>query len=105
MLKLEIRPVIRGLSALSSEILADRDELHLRRDDSLSRVVQLGHRAAIDSATGPASNAREGLESILTGALIRMLLAEESVVFRLDVSARVVFRVTASENPRLAERR
>ena len=105
MLKLDLGPLARSLSALTSEILADRDELHLRSDDSLARVVQLCCSAAIGRPARPTANARKGLESVLPGALLGMLVAQESVVFGLDVAAGILLGIAALQDPRLAQRR
>ena len=41
-----------GLQLLQPTVLADRHELHLRRDDALTGVVHLGHVVTSLGATG-----------------------------------------------------
>ena len=80
--------------ALAAHVFADGDELHLRRDDTLSRVVQLGYAFARFSAfwRQQASKAQ----------LVQTVVGQTRVGVRRAAHAQF-FAVVTGVNPRLAK--
>ena len=91
------------------EVFADGDEFHLRGDDALAGVVELGHRRVASAPEGLAAGGGEAGEfDELVGALgvggeLGMLLGEVAVILRLDLAPVVGFDVIAVENPLAAQ--
>src|SRR5262247_2695134 len=92
-------------SLFPSEVLADCDELHLRRHDASARVRELRHCAAVRGFAGRPLQARKRLQPDAALAFLGVLEAEIAVVFRTDLASLVFDGVRPIEDPLLAERR
>ena len=93
------------LSTLPSEILTDGNELHLGRDDPLSRIPELRDGMAGAGAEGLAFCALEVVEAILALGLAGEFFVaarEVAVVLRFDLAAFVLGDVPSPTDPFLA---
>src|SRR5213594_2050040 len=106
MLEADIRAVMArgGIILFASKVLANGDELHLRRDDASSRVRQLSHSRTTRGFTRqpPQSWKRFQVHAALT--LRGVLEAQIAVIFRPHGTAFVFGRIAAVHNPFEAKR-
>ena len=97
------------LELLQSLILADGDELHLGRDDSLAGIPKLTDGVAFARAQGTATLAGQAGkfdQAILLclAGIFRMHSGEVTVVLRFHIAAIVFFDVSPGRDPVAAQR-
>ena len=109
MLEADVGAVIAGgwIVLFASKILANGDELHLRRDDASSRVRQLSHSRTMRGFTRRTLQSwkRFQVHAALTLRGMRGVLeAQIAVIFRPHGTAFVFGRIAAVHNPFEAKR-
>ena len=103
--------VLRQVSDLGpAHVLADGDELHLRRDDARTSVSELrGGLAGLGTQRAPGLQVRclelEGRGVLVPGGLVAVGVGEIAVINRRNRPAIVFLHVAARANPRLPQRR
>src|SRR6185369_13320341 len=85
----------------ASEVLANRDELHLRRDDAATRVVKLRHTLTRLRAQHCAPNRGKVFQpaDVFDARTFHSVECEIAVVNRLRLATGILFNVAATNNP------
>src|SRR5262245_10610170 len=101
MLELNTRTVSAGgfECVFPPEVLADRNELHFRCDDSPARVRELRNSSTIGAFPRIPLQTRKRFVPYTALALRRMFKAEIAVVFGTNLPAFVFHRIAPVENP------
>src|SRR5438128_11975952 len=83
--------------ALATQVLANRDELHLRRDDAAPGIMHLRYRMTGLRSQRAAASARKGLETslVLQQRILASAFGQVAIVLRNHVAAFVLFDVAA----------
>src|SRR6185369_6040129 len=85
----------------ASEVLANRDELHLRRDDAATRVVKLRHTRTRLCAQHRATQRGKVFKpaDVFHARTLHSVEREITIVNRLRLTTRILFNVTATNDP------
>src|SRR5262249_36809346 len=97
MLESNTRPVIAGgfECVFPPEVLADRNELHFRCNDSPARIGELCNSSTIGAFPRIPLQTRKRLIPYTALALRRMVKAEIAVIFRTNFTAFIFHRIVA----------